>query len=62
MKRARLNNAKELQFNKLKGKGLILKYSAIYIQAQNYKLEKLNLYLLKYIILIYSYKNILLNL
>ena len=43
-------------------KGLFLKYNITYTQAQNNKIKRFNLYLLKYIISIYSYKNIPLKL
>jgi hypothetical protein len=61
-----LDNIKEFKSIKLstfyKIKGLLLKYSVTYIQAQNGKVKRLNLYLLKRIISICSYKNIPLKL
>ena len=66
IKRARLDNIKE--FKSIKSntfyntKGLFLKYNITYTQAQNNKIKRFNLYLLKYIISIYSYKNIPLKL
>ena len=66
IKGARLDNAKEFKSIKLSSfcntKGLLLEYSSIYTQAQNSKLERLNLYLLERIIAICSFKNIPLKL
>jgi hypothetical protein len=66
IKGARLDNVKEFKSIKLSSfcniKGLLLEYSATYTQAQNGKAERFNLYLLKRIISICSYKNIFLKL
>ena len=66
IKEAHLDNTKEFKSFKLSSfcnsKGLLLEYSSIYIQAQNSKSERLNLYLLERIIAIYSFKNIPLKL
>ena len=66
IKGARLNNIKEFKSIKLSTfyntKELLLKYNTTNTQAQNGKAKRLNLYLLKRIISICSYKNIPLKL